>query len=67
MQNNSSRGRGLDTNGDKRGTQQRNRAGKHKNRIKTLTINYNQALIELKNRQTDIFMLKKGSGKSNVR
>lgn len=24
-------------------------------------------LIELKNRQTEIFMLKKGSGKSNVR
>ena len=40
---------------------------KHKNIIKILTINYNQELIELKNIQTEIFMLKEGRGKSNVR
>ena len=42
-------------------------SGKAQKKIETLTINCNQVSIKLKNKQTKIVMLKKGSRKSNAR
>ena len=47
--------------------QKGNREVKHEKIINTMKINYNQALIDLSNRKNEIFMLKKGSGQTNVK